>query len=125
MLFDEQDRTWAIAVAESFRDIAEQYPEPVVDEVWVSSDLALVATYRIGAMDIGVRFPLDVDPVSGGAPTDSARLASDLYHNLHTDPGPQAWVDEDGRAWWGDPPRGGWGSSTGSERTATLLSRRA
>lgn len=123
MMFDGNDALWAVAVAESFRGQVERNTQPVVDEMWVAEDLTLVVTYRVGATDLGARFALDVDPTSGGVPTDSARLASDLYHNLHTDPGPQAPVDEDGRAWWGDEPAGGWESVTGSARTATLLPR--
>jgi hypothetical protein len=46
---------------------------------------------------------LDIDPTSLGAPTDSARLASDLFHNLHAEEGDRPYVDPDGYRWWGEP----------------------
>ena len=86
----------------------------------MSDDLALHVRYTVGAEALAVRVRLDVDLISGGPPTHSARMASDIFHNLHTDPGPYAWVDEQGHRWWGDEPGDGWPDAVQGERLFTL-----
>jgi hypothetical protein len=87
----------------------------------VTADLALQVRYAIGAERLAVRFGrLDVDLLSAGPPSHSARLASDIVHDLYTDPGPAAWRDERGYAWWGDVPAAGWPAVVTAERLLTL-----
>lgn len=115
------DAEWAGAVARGVMRISAHYSVPAVHEVWVTDDLALQVRYVIGSDALAVRNAhLDVDLVSDGPPTHSARFASDIFHDLHTDPGPDAWRDEQGYRWWGDEPAGGWPVVVGAERLVTL-----
>lgn len=109
---------WAIAVLRDLEAINVRYrPNPLIDEMWLTDDLVLSIRYRIGSRQLAARFArLDVDPTSGAAPFNSARLASDLFHNLHTQPEPDAWTDLDGYPWWGDPPPGGWEAALSGRR---------
>ncbi|ANY06944.1 hypothetical protein [Pseudonocardia sp. HH130630-07] len=92
-----------------------------MSSVWLAADGALLVEYEIGSALLGARFDLTVDPTSGLPATDPGRLASDLYHDLHTDPGDQAWVDATGRTWWGDEPEDGWRTVLLPERVHTVL----
>lgn len=119
--FGGLDAEWARAVAHAVLRIAARYRTPALHEVWVTDDLTLHVRYAIGATKLAVRNAhLDVDPVSGGPPTHSARLASDVFHELHTDPGPDAWVDQQGYRWWGDEPADGWPSAASGDRLFAL-----
>ena len=87
----------------------------------MADDLALHVRYVVGAETIALRSAnRDVDPVSGGPPTHATRLASDIFHDLHSDPGVDAWRDEKGYRWWGDEPPGGWPVVVRTERVLTL-----
>ncbi len=120
--FASLDQEWAVDVARRMRDLAlTSGPEPRVDEVWVSRDLALQVRYHLGSSALAARFGrLDVDPTSWSTPSDSARLASDLFHNLHAAPDAPPWRDELGYGWWGDEPEDGWPTVADRERLLTL-----
>ena len=115
------DAQWARAVADGVVRIGARYSVPALHEVWVTDDLALHIRYVVGGHVLAVRHAhLDVDLISGGPPTHSARMASDIFHDLHTDPGPDAWTDERGYRWWGDEPADGWPAAVRGERLFTL-----
>lgn len=115
-------KEWAVAVAHELRRLARSSGSaPLVEEIWLTSDLALNVRYRVGAETLAARFGrLDVDPTSLGVPHDSARLASDLLHNLHGAPDRRSWTDELGHEWWGDAPAQGWEAAAGGDRVLTL-----
>ncbi|MDQ4119131.1 MAG: hypothetical protein M3235_19545 [Actinomycetota bacterium] len=98
---------WAIDVATQLDRFAHGRPPPV-DDLWVASDLALLARYRLIDYSLAVRFArLDVDPTSSLEPVTSGQLASNLYHSFHS-PSEWEWTDADGYLWWGDRPDRGW-----------------
>ncbi len=113
---------WAQAVARGVLRIGARYDTPTLHEVWVTDDLALHVRYAVGREALAVRNAhLHVDPTSGGPPTHAVRLASDIVHDLHTDPGPGAWRDDRGYRWWGDEPAGGRPAAVPGERLLTLV----
>lgn len=117
--FTGLDAKWAEAVARGVLRIGARYSVPALHEVWVADDLALHIRYALGAEALAVRHAhLDVDPTSDGPPTHSARLASDIFHDLHTDP--DAWRDERGYRWWGDEPADGWPAAVRGGRPLAL-----
>lgn len=109
--FERLDLKWASAIATSLRELSSRSAVPAIDEVWVGPDLDLCIRYRIAGTPLAMRFiGLDVEPASGLRAGSALRFASDLYHDLHTDPGADAWRDSDGYRWWGDEPDDGWPS---------------
>lgn len=113
---------WAEQVARKVHGLGlRSTHSPRLAEVWLTQDLALHVRYHIGSDALAVRIGrLDVDPTSMGAPLDSARLASDLFHNLHDAPEARSWTDALGFGWWGDSPREGWAAVETRERVLTL-----
>ena len=119
MNFEGLTPEWAVEVANHFDRIAGDRPPPL-DDLWVETSLALVVRYRLADYWLGVRFGrLDVDPNSMLGPSRSGRLASNLYHSLHS-PSEWEWTDEEGYIWWGDPPEGGWACVLNEDRLITL-----
>lgn len=116
--FEGLTAVWAESVATNSDAFAGD-GQPLVDDLWVSTDLVLHVRYRIGADLLGGRFHLDLDPTSQAAPTDSATLASLLLHNLHATGEPE-WADCDGYVWWGERPARGWTAVADDERLITL-----
>jgi hypothetical protein len=125
MSFTTLDAAWAVDVARHMHRLGlANGPAPRVDEIWVSADLALQVRYHLGPSAWAVRFAhLDIDPTSAAAPIDSARLASDLLHDLHAAPQQAAWHDALGHGWWGDEPAGGWPALDDHARILTLPQR--
>lgn len=116
------DAEWAGEVARGVLRIGARYSTPALHEIWVTDDLALHIRYAIGSEAFAVRNAhLGVDLVADGSPTHSARLASDIFHDLHTDPGPRAWRDERGYRWWGDEPADGWPAVLRARRLLVLV----
>jgi hypothetical protein len=112
---------WAVAVARGVHRRGVDLPPPTIDEVWVGCDLALYVRYRVGARPVAARFRLDVDPTFGDPPSDADLLASDIFHRLRADPGPDAFVDEEGYRWWSDdPPNAGWRATLPALRILTI-----
>jgi hypothetical protein len=116
------DAEWAVRVARDLVEISVEYrPNPLIDHLWLTEQLVLSVRYRLGSHRLAARFArLDVDPTSGEPPSNSARLASDLFHNLHTRPEPGAWTDPDGYTWWGDPPDDGWAAALAGARILSI-----
>jgi hypothetical protein len=89
--------------------------------VWLTTDLALHVGYHVESSSLGVRIGhLDVDPLSSGPPSDSAAMASTIFHNLHDAPDDLPWEDASGRGWWGDEPAEGWAAIEQGRRILTL-----
>lgn len=105
----EEALQWASRVALALSEIANKSSTPALRELWIAEDLAIHVRYLIREQRLAARFgALDIEPASGLAAGDPYRMASDLYHDLHTDPGPDAWKDSQGFEWWGDEPSDGW-----------------
>lgn len=113
---------WAVRVARDLVEISEWYgPNPLIDELWLTEQLVLSVRYRVGAQRLAARFArLDVHPGTGGPPSSSVGLASDLFQTLHTRREPDAWTDRDGYSWWGDPPSGGWPTVLSGRRILSI-----
>ena len=112
---------WAVSVARRVHRCGAETSPPIIDETWVSIDLALYIRYRVGAHKLAARFRLDVDPSSGAWPTNADRFASALFHALPTAPQHDAFVDEQGYRWWSAAvPQSGWAAAVHSRRIVTI-----
>jgi hypothetical protein len=99
---------WAAAVVRGVHRSSLDVPPPTIDETWLDAELVLYVRYRLGRKKLAARFRLDVDPVTGGAPTDADELATALFHCLRSG-GPGDFVDPNGYRWWGhEPPDADW-----------------